>query len=558
MAVVYYQLFIIFTLVIVRVAFPKRLLLTSLIWSGFTAINLFYPPLIIIQLIVIWTAFAMLGPRREAAAPAKARPKPGGVAATREPPRSEPPVKQPPVSGFSRGLSEFAEFADTQHTIQNALSPFKLAFCAERARIEGALKAAKVMSETDRWLRTMTPERRARNEELKARLERAWDEAGEGENNNRDKLPEITCADFTARPRNGGSTVANAVEAQLDLLLAEYSKLLSSVTKDLNGDADLRATFEERMREAGAADLLKRISAFEANREWRTGLADAPAAPQSAAPALTTATAPSNGRPSAAGAAPAAPVRPGYTKLVMRDASLLATAPEAGMAYAGAQPAAPSLPLLDRLQIQKQAADLQIPYVLHFTRAANLHSIMTHGLLPREAARGQGVTPRINDQHRWDGRTDATSISIGFPNARMFWKYREEEAGEDWAVLIMSPAILWTKNCAFCKHNAADKRIRKLPLSDLMSMSAFAGLFAPIEGAPSREMQGLKPFDPTDVQAEVLVFGVIEPSDITAVVFENSEVLAAYSDRLHGRDAQVHPAGRSFFDPRIAVRKAGS
>ena len=60
MAVVYYQLAILATLIFVRVAFPKRLLVVALIWTGLTIINLFYPPLIIIQLAVIWGGYALL------------------------------------------------------------------------------------------------------------------------------------------------------------------------------------------------------------------------------------------------------------------------------------------------------------------------------------------------------------------------------------------------------------------------------------------------------------------------------------------------------------------
>ena len=72
MAVIYYQLAILATLIFVRVAFPKRLLIVALIWSGLTVINLFYPPLIIIQLAVIWGGYAVLKSRPTSVAPAMA------------------------------------------------------------------------------------------------------------------------------------------------------------------------------------------------------------------------------------------------------------------------------------------------------------------------------------------------------------------------------------------------------------------------------------------------------------------------------------------------------
>lgn len=65
MAVIFYQLFIMMTMLVVRAALPKLLPITALIWSALTLINLFYPPLIVIQLLVVWVTFAVLRSRGE-------------------------------------------------------------------------------------------------------------------------------------------------------------------------------------------------------------------------------------------------------------------------------------------------------------------------------------------------------------------------------------------------------------------------------------------------------------------------------------------------------------
>jgi hypothetical protein len=88
MAVIYYQLAILATLIFVRVVFPKRLLLVALIWTGLTIINLFYPPLIIIQLAVIWVGYALLKSRSAPAvlpAPTAAPRRTGPIAPNLEP-----------------------------------------------------------------------------------------------------------------------------------------------------------------------------------------------------------------------------------------------------------------------------------------------------------------------------------------------------------------------------------------------------------------------------------------------------------------------------------------
>lgn len=60
MEVVFYQLFIAATIVATHYLKPERRLLVCWGWSAFTLFNLFYPPLIFIQLGVIWGAYFLL------------------------------------------------------------------------------------------------------------------------------------------------------------------------------------------------------------------------------------------------------------------------------------------------------------------------------------------------------------------------------------------------------------------------------------------------------------------------------------------------------------------
>lgn len=163
---------------------------------------------------------------------------------------------------------------------------------------------------------------------------------------------------------------------------------------------------------------------------------------------------------------------------------------------------------MPKQMIQAHATGIQVPYLLHFTRVVNLPSIMAHGLYPIGRAHEIGAVPVINDQWRLDGHKNSTSVSIAFPNSQMFFKCRKDNEGIDWVVLVLHPAALWTKDCAFCRHNAADARISGQQLPLLKIPQAFIGMFEEIEGHVSREEQKLKTFDPTDVQAEVLVLEV--------------------------------------------------
>lgn len=178
---------------------------------------------------------------------------------------------------------------------------------------------------------------------------------------------------------------------------------------------------------------------------------------------------------------------------------------------------------------------------------------MNHGLLSVQMAHQQGVVPLVNDQLRLDGHKDAISLSIGFPNSAMFYKYRQLHPQDRWVVLLLRPEILWTHDCAYCLHNAADKRISSRPWSELTSDEAFQSMFAEApDGAPSRTVQRLGLSDPTDMQAEVLVRGNITPSMLVEMVFEHPDDLEAHRHRTGLRIVPVHVGSttlRLFYGP---------
>lgn len=179
---------------------------------------------------------------------------------------------------------------------------------------------------------------------------------------------------------------------------------------------------------------------------------------------------------------------------------------------------------------------------------------MQHGLYPVSRTTEIGVTPAINDELRLDGHQDGTSLSIAFPNYRMFWKCRQDNVGVDWVVLGIHRSVLWIKDCAYCRHNAADARISHQPLDNLKTPFAFANMFDEIEGIQSRAEQRLRRFDPTDGQAEVLVFDVIEPRFIIGAVFDNATARDAHQGVLGNRRIILNSANKGYFASRSYVR----
>jgi hypothetical protein len=82
-------------------------------------------------------------------------------------------------------------------------------------------------------------------------------------------------------------------------------------------------------------------------------------------------------------------------------------------------------------------------------------------------------------------------------------------------------------------------------------------MYDEIDGHPSRADQGLKDFDPTDVQAEILVMDVIEPVFILGALFNDIETRDQYSQHFGRRKLIVHSGRKGVFANRTYYRKFG-
>lgn len=205
-----------------------------------------------------------------------------------------------------------------------------------------------------------------------------------------------------------------------------------------------------------------------------------------------------------------------------------------------------------RFQVEEFTQKVRIPHLTHFTQCENLPSILRHGLMSVSACTEQGLAPIRNDIHRYDMQLEGTSLSIAFPNYRMFWKYRQLEAEKDWAVLLISTQVLWEKNCAFYRYNAADARMSRKPREQMKLASALRDMFSTTE--ESRRDSWLRAYDPTDPQAEVMVYETVEPDLIQAIAFETRDAQAKHLHYLAGKENFYAGKGRGFFASRRYAR----
>jgi hypothetical protein len=177
----------------------------------------------------------------------------------------------------------------------------------------------------------------------------------------------------------------------------------------------------------------------------------------------------------------------------------------------------------------------RIPYLLHFTRIENLERILIDGIVPRAAlAAGDFVA---NDLVREDGYTEASCLSIGFPNYKMFYKYQCNTPTDcaGWAVVAIDPEALLDQPCLFYPTNAAANESRRQSQADVTALIGATGLQAMFEEpyAGLRNSLGLPEHYTTDPQAEVMAFGNISPEYFTSVALYAASRRADVEAQIH-------------------------
>ena len=167
-----------------------------------------------------------------------------------------------------------------------------------------------------------------------------------------------------------------------------------------------------------------------------------------------------------------------------------------------------------------------IDYLFHFTKESNVISIIQNGLWPRNILDKNNKNYDYNDEISLDNRINTISLSIGFPNHKMFYKYRMQESNKfvNWCVIGIDKSVLYKKECLFCFMNAATNNIRNLNQDELTGSKALEFMFE----FDKDNRNGLPPNIPTDTQAEVLVMDIIEPRYINFIHFDNYLSLEKY------------------------------
>ena len=186
----------------------------------------------------------------------------------------------------------------------------------------------------------------------------------------------------------------------------------------------------------------------------------------------------------------------------------------------------------DKEQILISAKKRSIEHCVHFTNVLNLPSILSYGLLSKADLKYNWIDYNYNDDLRLDDLEEAISVSITSPNYKMFYQLRCNNPSKSWVVLVLDSMQILNLDCAFCYTNAANISVSSIPLTERKTYSSFKSLFEEQENQATRHEMRLFPNEPTDPQAEILVFDSIPVSAIQFLLFNDYKVMEQYAPLL--------------------------
>jgi len=172
---------------------------------------------------------------------------------------------------------------------------------------------------------------------------------------------------------------------------------------------------------------------------------------------------------------------------------------------------------LNQRSIQHVLAAKQVTSLVHFTPMQNLDSIVKNNLLSRDQCKRVGIKPTTTDRFRYDGLLDYISVSLSFPNDRMFY-LKQKDLGYSWAILLLSPKVITSQPSLFFSSNAASAK-KANPLDGSGTADALSAMFGSRRNnSPSH---GLGDCFPVDPQAEIMVKQTIAKQYIQSIIFRS-------------------------------------
>ena len=177
-----------------------------------------------------------------------------------------------------------------------------------------------------------------------------------------------------------------------------------------------------------------------------------------------------------------------------------------------------------------------VRYLIHFTPADNLVSIIENGIVSRTYFDDSDDFV-VTDKTRIDNHLECSCFSLSFPNYQMFYKKRND-CENDFAVLAVDIQALCDSivdHVYFLPVNAAYKELRH-NITDYTQLQDARNMFADELFYMGKGYQRFDMMIPdqytTCPQAEIMVDSIIPPKYIREIHFENKQVCFRWATKI--------------------------
>lgn len=192
-----------------------------------------------------------------------------------------------------------------------------------------------------------------------------------------------------------------------------------------------------------------------------------------------------------------------------------------------------------------------IRHFAHFTYCLNLDTILRDGLRTRESLEKSRSYYCATDPERRDGVKDSISLSVSFPNHRMFYAKRKARPLSYCVLLIKREALMdqdllyFGTNAAYHGYGDREDRLRHTTARDLGYIFCEEPWWKSDRELPGldREKRKLREDYARDSQAEVMCLSGIPVEAIECCIFDSEERKNKYEAMLRekGISAVVDP-----------------
>ncbi len=168
----------------------------------------------------------------------------------------------------------------------------------------------------------------------------------------------------------------------------------------------------------------------------------------------------------------------------------------------------------------------KIKKLIHFTNIQNLESILNNGILTRNILDEKNIVYKYTDEKRFDGRPDCTCLSIEYPNSKML-HYKKYNSLNKYVMIVLDAESILSNNLKkyYVYINAANSNAAYLLTSDILTSPRYLkNMFLPSvsDTKYTYEREDTDPdFITTNPQAEILINGCIDTTDIMEIHFSN-------------------------------------